>query len=105
MGVLGGLQVLRAHNNKNFVDPNVSKNLFYSIVPYNFKSETSHASIDKMKNNTHLDSLSIMEKIWRRRVDFNASVYIGMLCTLPIISFLLDTNYPFETIPENTGNL
>ena len=93
MGVLAALQVLKAHSDwENFEDPNLDKHILHSLVPwgcgksiFGSKNEEqekliSPAKVDKEK----------ATKIWRRRVDFSAFLYVVLLTTLCSIKVALD---------------
>ena len=99
MGVLGGLQVLRAHSDwNNFEDPNLNKNLLHTVQPWGCgkskccskkkKEEaiTKKASVDKEKS----------KKIWRKRVDFSAFLYVAILTGLCVTKVALDIVYDDE---------
>ena len=92
MGMLGGLQVLRANNHKDsFVDPNLDKNLWHTLLPWGCNSrkccrETKIVEAKKVK-------IPIQTKIWRRRVDFNAFLFVGFLCSLSATKLALDICY------------
>ena len=100
MGVLAGLQVLKAHSDwENFEDPNLDKHILHSLVPWgcgksivgskNEEQEKliSPAKVDKEK----------ATKIWRQRVDFSAFLYVGLLTTLCCIKVALDIIYDDDT--------
>ena len=96
MGILGGLQVLRAHSDwENFEDPNLCKNILHCLVPwgcgksiYGLESKEKVALIKQ----DNLDKDKAM-KIWKKRVDFSASLYVGILASLCIIKVALDNIY------------
>ena len=95
MGVLGGLQVLRAHNNvETFEDPNVNKNLLHVIHPWGCGSKSccsKKVSEEETKPQKISKEKSI--KIWRKRVDFSAFLYVGFLTALVITKTVLDVMY------------
>ena len=50
MGMLGGLQVLRANNHKDsFVDPNLDKNLVHTLLPWGCNSRKCCCGTQKME--------------------------------------------------------
>ena len=100
MGVLGGLQILRTHNKKeDFEDPNLFKNILHTLIPLG--CECTYSSCRKNGNGKMKESyLKARKKIWKRRVDFNVFLYVGLLLTLTIIKGVLDMNY----LESNKGN-
>ena len=94
MGVLGGLQVLRAQKSQTFKDPNLRKNLFHSILPWG--CGTSKCCRRKKKKDSEL-AVEITEdqreKIWRKRTDFSAVFYVVFLLTLTVTKIVLDVKY------------
>ena len=101
MGVLGGLQVLRAHKNgHSFKDPNLSKNLFHSILPWGCGTSKCCRKCVCCRRNKEKDSESAIgitedcpRKIWRKRTDFSAFVYVGFLSTLIVTKIVLDVKH------------
>ena len=97
MGMLGGLQVLRAHNRKEiFNDPDLSKNILHTLLPWGCC--TSPCCSEKIQgvngdNKTHETSST---QIWKRRVDFIAFVYVGFLTALITINVTLHMKYDDE---------
>ena len=73
MGVLGGLQVIRSHQNRTeFEDPNLNRNLLHTILPWgccNFKARTTNDDLPK----------AAATKIWKNRTDFFACFYFGSM--------------------------
>ena len=93
MGMLGGLQVLRANNHKDsFVDPNLDKNLVHTLLPWGCNSRKCCCGTQKMEAPKKVETLS-QTKIWRRRVDFNAFLFVGFLCALSATKLALDICY------------
>ena len=96
MGVLGGLQVLRANSDwENFEDPNLSKNLLHAFIPWS-------CGISKCCSKKTNDEISIKAKkidkqksmkIWKRRVEFCAVLYVAILTTLCVTKVVLDVLY------------
>lgn len=96
MGMLGGLQVLRAYNNKDsFEDPNLCKNLLHTLLPWGSQCKRRVCCLKKDLNGA-VKKISTEERtiIWRRRVDFNALLYIGFLLGLTVTKAVLDVHYP-----------
>ena len=94
MGVLGGLQVLRAHKNKvTFEDPNLNRNILHTILPWGCGS--SSCCLKKAEGGKGAKSLNNKNnsKIWRKRVDFNAFLYVGFLTALVFTKVALDIAY------------
>ena len=96
MGVLGGLQILRANSDwENFEDPNLSKNLLYALIPWGCcKSKCcSKKTKDKISTKaTKIDKQKSM-KIWKRRVEFSTVLYVAILTTLCVTKVVLDVLY------------
>ena len=83
MGMLGGIQVLRAHIHKeNFQDPNLYNGLMHTIFPWRFYSSICYHSTGNNDETTAVLENDQRQNIWRRRVDFNAGLYCGLLCVL-----------------------
>ena len=96
MGVLGGLQVLRAHQDwAVFEDPNLNKNLLHAILPWGWGSSKSSTTEDAVEKCTST-------KIWTNKIDFSACFYFGSLITLVIIKilFVLIISNPEEYLPN-----
>ena len=99
MGVLGGLQVLRAHSDwDNFEDPNLNKNILHTIHPWGCGkskccSETNKT--EKTMKKTSIDKAK-SKKIWRKRVDFSAFLYVLILTSLCVAKVALDITYDDE---------
>ena len=97
MGMLGGLQVLRAHEQKDtFEDPNLGRNLLHTILPWSYSS-TQWCCIKKKKETRLKPEGEKQAKVWRKRVDFNAFLYVGFLLTLTFTKLALDINFPERT--------
>ena len=96
MGILGGLQVIRAHQDSAaFEDPNLNKNLLHAILPWGWggpKSRTPNDAVEKYTST----------KIWKKKIDFSACFYFGFLTTLVIIKilFVLIFPNPEEYLPD-----
>ena len=94
MGVLGGLQVLRAHDNEEtFEDPNVNKNLLHVIHPWGCGSKSCCSKNVSEENKSQKTSKEKSTKIWRKRVDFSAFLYTGFLAGLVNTKVVLDVMY------------
>ena len=103
MGVLGGLQVLRAHNNEEaFKDPNVKKNLLHVIHPWGCGSKSCYSKNVSEENKSQKTSKEKSTKIWRKRVDFSAFLYTGFLAALVITKVVLDVVYSGDGESEFT---
>ena len=96
MGVLGGLQVLRAHYNwEAFEDPNLEKNLLHTIQPWGWRS-TNCCSKRTEGKNSMMKTKAKSTKIWRRRTDFSAFLYVGILTALAVANVSLDVIHEDE---------
>ena len=96
MGILGGLQVLRAHANwDSFEDPNLNKNVLHSVQPWGCDKPKSCSKMNKKEGMTEKASVDKdkSEKIWRNRVNFSACFYVGILTSLCITKVILDIVY------------
>lgn len=92
MGILGGLQVLRAHNNwETFEDPNLNRNILHILIPWGCCSKTEHSGTDKMENEALKKEMSI--NIWRKHVDISATFYILILVSLSVTQAFLEAKY------------
>jgi hypothetical protein len=99
MGILGGLQVLRAHKNwEKFEDPNLTKSLFHVVLPCSCCSKTycCDKKIDSEKETTKAINKEKCMKIWRIRVDFSALLYTGLLTALCLTKVALDIEYKWK---------
>ena len=87
MGMLGGIQVLRAHIHKeNFQDPNLQNSRLHTIFPWRcYSRKCCHRAGNNDETTVVLEN-DQRQAIWRRRVDFNAVLYCGLLCALTIIN-------------------
>ena len=85
MGMLGGIQVLRAHIHKeNFQDPSLHNSRLHTIFPrICHSSKCCHRAGDSDGATAVLEN-DQRQTIWRRRVDFNAGFYSVLLCALAI---------------------
>ena len=94
MGMLGGLQVLRAYRDRetSFHDPNLNKNLLHCIVPWGWGSSCCKKKSGTQKGSSELTKEAVA-KIWKRRVDFNAFLYVGFLSALVVTKVALDVVY------------
>ena len=94
MGMLGGLQVLRAYRDRetSFHDPNLNKNLAHCILPWGWGSSCCKKKSVTKKGSSELTKESVA-KIWKRRVDFNAFLYVGFLSALVVTKVTLDLVY------------
>ena len=94
MGMLGGLQVLRAYQDRetSFHDPNLNKNLLHCILPWGWGSSCCKKKSSTRKGSSELTKESVA-KIWKRRVDFNAFLYVGFLSALTLTKVALDVVY------------
>ena len=94
MGVLGGLQVVRAHNNGDtFEDPNLNKNLLHVIQPWGCGSKSCCSKNVSEESKSQKISKEKSIKIWKKRVDFSAFVYAGFLTALVVTKVVLDVMY------------
>ena len=96
MGMLSGLQVLRANSKwEDFEDPNLSNNLLQTLQPWKcgrtlFNSRGKEGTISIRKPSKE-ESITI----WRKRVDFNAFIYTGFLTALIVAQVVLDAKYGY----------
>ena len=96
MGVLGGLQVLRANSDwENFEDPNLSKNLLHALIPWGCGKSKCCSKTTKGKTSTKATKTDKQKsmKIWKRRVEFSAALYVVILTTLCVTKVVLDVLY------------
>ena len=94
MGILGGLQVLRAHNSPDtFEDPNLNKNLLHVLFPWGYGGSNCCQKGDKVKKDCEIIDKQTSRKIWKKRVDFGAFLYVGLLASLIITKISLDVTY------------
>ena len=96
MGVLGGLQVLRAHDNwEKFEDPNINKTLFHVVLPCSCCSKSCCCTKkrDDEKETSKTVTKEKCMKIWRKRVDFSAFLYTGFLTALVVTQVALGITY------------
>ena len=105
--MLGGLQVLRAHSSQDFEDPNLSKNILHTMLPWNWgcscrvkklcfglkKTNENGGGNKEQKMPAAIISTEDRQRIWRKRVDFNAFVYVGFLLALTFAQLGLDINF------------
>ena len=92
MGVLGGLQVFRSQDNLDaFEDPNINKNLLHVLLPWGYGG-TCHKTKEWKKGSETIDRQK-SRKIWKKRVDFGAFLYIGLLTAIIITEISLDVTY------------
>ena len=94
MGVLGGLQVLRAHKNwETFEDPNLKKNILHVMQPWGCCTRSCCSkSVDGGKRTEKISKEESMN-IWRKRVDFSVFLYSGFLAALILTKVGLDMTY------------
>ena len=92
MGVLGGMQVLRARSNwDNFEDQNLNKNIFHVIFPWGCRNKTKSTETNT-KNDMKL-SMKQSVKIWRKRVDLCSTLYVLVLVSLTVTQAVLEAKY------------
>ena len=97
MGMLGGLYVLRAHNNEEtFEDPNLHKTLLHVIHPWGCGGKICCSKTISEEPTSHKISKEESTKIWRKRVDFSAFLYAGFLTALIVTKVVLDVMYEGE---------
>ena len=111
MGVLGGLQVLRAHSDwENFDDPNLAKNLLHCVNPWGCGKSRCCSKKNKEKEDLKVaksDKQKSM-KTWRKRTDFSAFLYVAILTALCVTNVALDMTYTEgegKCTDENTKSL
>ena len=92
MGILGGLQVLRAHNNwETFEDPNLNRSILHILIPWGCCSKREQSGKDKMDDESLNKKNSIA--IWKNRVDISATFYILILLSLSVTQAVLEAKY------------
>ena len=92
MGVLGGLQVLRARRSwKSFEDPNLNKNILHVIFPWGYRSTNDSNKINE-KNDTPLN-MEYSVNVWSKRVDVCSIVYVLILVSLTVTQSVLEAKY------------
>ena len=92
MGVLGGLQVLRARRSwETFKDPNLNKNILHVIFPWGYRSNNDSNETNG-KNDTPLN-MKHSVNIWTKRVDVCSILYVLILVSLTVIQAVLETKY------------
>ena len=92
MGVLGGLQVLRARRSlENFEDPNLNKNILHVIFPWGYSSKNDCSEING-KNDTRLNMKNSVN-VWSKRVDACSLFYILSLASLTVTQAVLEAKY------------
>ena len=85
MGMLGGLQVLRANNNTDALgSPNISIKLLPTLLPLSL----GFAYKNLLTNGR-------LQAIWARAVDFNACLYIGLVCALSWLQFTIVNSHGY----------
>ena len=98
MGMLGGTQVVRAHiHQENFQDPNLYNSLLHTIFPWRCYSRKCCHRLGNNDETTAVAENYQRQTIWRRRVDFNACLYFGLLCTLTIMNKKLQFIRSYDT--------
>ena len=94
MGMLAGLQVLRAHGKwEDFEDPNINKSLLYTLQPWGTAKTRCYEKEEEKKTSSTKICKEDSIKIWRKRVDFNSFTYIGFLTALIVTQVALDIKY------------
>ena len=96
MGVLGGLQVLRAHDDwDNFEDPNLNKNLLHAVQPWGCGRSKCCSKKDKEEISTKKATIEKQKsmKKWKNRVNLSALLYLLILTGLCITKVTLDIVY------------
>ena len=81
MGILGGLQVLRAHKNWDiFEDPNVNKNLLHTVFPWGYGNLIcSTKKTSKVNNNIKIPKDKCSD-IWRKRTKWGSCKFEIIIC-------------------------
>ena len=94
MGVLGGLQVLRAHGAwDKFQDPHLEKNLVYVIIPWGSTDKQYCSKMIERERKFKAMSKEKFAKVWKKRVDFSAFLYTGVLTALIVTLVFLNVMY------------
>ena len=112
MGMFGGLQVLRAHNNwENFQDPNLNNNILHILFPWGCcgrktasetkgkETESSEAEGKETESSETVvkddKSLNMKQsiKIWSKRVDVSTVLYVLIIASLAVTQAVLEAKY------------
>ena len=94
MGMLAGLQVLRAHGKwEDFEDPNINKSLLYTLQPWGTAKFQCYEKEEELQTISTKICKEDSIKIWRKRVDFNSFTYIVFLTALIVTQVALDIKY------------
>ena len=92
MGVLGGLQVLRARRNwESFKDPNLNKNILHVIFPWGYRSKDDRTEANE-KSDMQLNKEHSVN-VWRKRVDVCSILYVLILVSLTVTQATLEAKY------------
>ena len=92
MGVLGGLQVLRARRSwESFEDPNLNKNILHVIFPWGYRSKNDSTETNG-KNDTQLNMKHSIN-VWSKRVDVCSILYVLILVSLTVTQAALEAKY------------
>ena len=76
MGVIGGLQVLRYYNKKSYKDENLDKNLFYTIFPWHWSSNSE--IIEKLQDSEAPSKPESPRIIWRNGCYFFCEIKVAI---------------------------
>ena len=92
MGVLGGLQVLRARRSwESFKDPNLDKNILHVIFPWGYRSKDDWSETNE-RSDTQLN-MKHSVNVWSKRVDVCSSLYVLILVSLTVTQATLEAKY------------
>ena len=97
MGVLAGIQVSRANQSwESFEDPNIEKSLLFTLLPFNIPGNMCNKKPLKVIEKS-LPNMEEGRRIWRRRTDFNGSLYILVLFSIILSNVALNQEKCFKT--------
>lgn len=107
MGVMGGLLVLRAHNSHDgeYEDPNEMKYILHTLLPWGcYRGRRRKIQTTKNQEGTKKFDEKTRTSLWKKRVDFNAAIYILFLLLLTSTKLALDIVYVDED-DDDKGNV
>ena len=97
MGILAGLQVSRANQSwESFEDPNIERSLLFTFLPCNFPGNICNEKTSVTEIPRPLPSMEESRRIWRRRTDFNAIMYIVVLFAIILGNVALNQEQCFK---------
>ena len=103
MGILGGLQVVRATSRKSFISPDMYQYFPNRFSTTNVNFEISDSSKISNDENQFVQMKKIMTNKWQKTVDFNAQLYVGVLVFLTATTYLIDSHPSFNSTINTKG--